>query len=60
MKSYDELKAKMESIQQQIVETKKNERANELKEAKLFPKSLALQLGCLKVRWLKGGESDET
>jgi len=28
MKSYDELKAEMEAIQQQIVEAKKNERAN--------------------------------
>ena len=31
MKSYDELKAEMESIQQQMVEAKKNERANALK-----------------------------
>ena len=34
MKSYDELKAEMEAIQQQIVEAKKNERANPLKEVK--------------------------
>ena len=33
MKSYDELKAEMEAIQQQMVEAKKNERANALKEA---------------------------
>jgi hypothetical protein len=32
MKSYDELKAEMEAIQQQMVEAKKNERANALKE----------------------------
>ena len=31
MKSYDELKAEMEAIQQQMVEAKKNERANALK-----------------------------
>lgn len=31
MKSYDELKAEMEAIQQQMVEAKKNECANELK-----------------------------
>lgn len=32
MKSYDELKADMEAIQQQTVEAKKNERASALKE----------------------------
>jgi hypothetical protein len=31
MKSYDELKSEMETIQQQMVEAKKNERANTLK-----------------------------
>ena len=46
MKSYDELKAEMESIQQQMVEAKKNERANALKEVKRFAKSLALRLAC--------------
>lgn len=45
MKSYGELKAEMEAIQQQMVDAKKNERADALKEAK----SLALLLGCLKV-----------
>ena len=34
MKSYDELKAEMEAIQQQMVEAKKNERAKALKEVK--------------------------
>ena len=34
MKSYDELKAEMEAIQQQVVEGKKNERASSLKELK--------------------------
>ena len=34
MKSYDELKAEMETIQQQMIEAKKNERANALKEVK--------------------------
>jgi hypothetical protein len=32
MKSYDKLKAEMEAIQQQVVEAKKNESANALKE----------------------------
>ena len=34
MKSFDELKYEMEAIHQQIVEAKKNERANVLKDAK--------------------------
>jgi len=34
MKSYDDLKAEMEAIQQQMLEVKKNERANALKEVK--------------------------
>ncbi len=34
MKSYDEFKAEMETIQQQMVEAKKNKRANALKEVK--------------------------
>jgi len=36
----------MEAIQLQMVEAKKNERANALKEVKRFIKSLALQLAC--------------
>lgn len=42
MKSYDELKAQMEAIQQQMAEAKKNKRAE------------ALQTGCSRVRLLKG------
>lgn len=34
MKSYDDSKAEIEAIQQQIVEAKKNERGNTLKEVK--------------------------
>ena len=34
MQSNDELKAEMDTIQQQMVEAKKNERANALKEVK--------------------------
>jgi|TARA_B100000959_G_C14793993_1_gene546793 response regulator RpfG family c-di-GMP phosphodiesterase len=59
MKSYDELKAEMEAIQQQMIEAKKNERANALKEVKRLCKELALLLGCLKVRWLKEGRKSE-
>ena len=34
MNPYDELKAEMEAIQQQMVEAKKNERANALAEGR--------------------------
>ena len=42
MKSYDELKAEMEAIQQQMVEAKRNERANALKEVKPNKSNLEL------------------
>jgi|GEM_PF-2254462 len=40
MKSYDELKAKMETIQQQMAEAKKSERTNALKEVSGYAKGL--------------------
>ena len=47
MKFYDELKAEMEAVQQQIVEAKKNERANASERGKAsLAKSLALLLRC--------------
>ena len=46
MKSNDELKARMEAIQQQIVKTKKNERANALRGEKRLCKESALLLDC--------------
>ena len=48
MKSYDELKAEMEAIQQQMVEAKKNERANALKEVKHLSKEFGFIDGILK------------
>ena len=48
MKSYDELKGEMEAIQQQMVEAKKNERANALKEVKRFCKEFCFTAGMLK------------
>ena len=48
MKSYDELKAEMEAIQQQMVEAKKNERANALKEVKRLCKEFGFTAGMLK------------
>ena len=59
MKSYDELKAEMEAIQQQMVEAKKNERANALKKVKRLCKEFGFTAGRLKVCWLKGGRSHE-
>lgn len=53
MKSYSELKAEMETIQQQMVEAKKGERADALKKKlTIYTRSLVLQLACLKVRLL--------
>jgi hypothetical protein len=48
MKSYNELKAEMEAIQQQMVEAKKNERANALKEVKRLCKEFGFTAGMLK------------
>ena len=48
MKSYDELKAEMETIQQQMAEAKKNERTNALKEAKHLCKEFGFTAGMLK------------
>ena len=48
MKSYGELKAEMEAIQQQMVEAKKNERANALKEVKRLRKEFGFTAAMLK------------
>ena len=47
-KSYDGLKAKMEAIQQQMVEAKRKERANALKEVKRICKEFGFTAGKLK------------
>jgi len=47
MKSYDELKAQMEAIQQQMVEAQKNESANILKEIKRLCKEFGFTAGML-------------
>jgi hypothetical protein len=54
MKSYDKLKVEMEVIQHQIVETKKNERANALKEVMRFCKEFSFTAGMLKVYFAEG------
>ena len=43
MKSYDELKAEMETIQQQMAEAKKSERTNAQKEVKRLCKEFRLK-----------------
>lgn len=48
MNSYDELKAKMEAIQQQMAEAKKNEHVNALKEIKRLCKEFSFTAGMLK------------
>ena len=48
MKSYDELKAEMETIQQQMAEAKKNERTSALKEVKRLCKEFGFTAGMLK------------
>ena len=48
MKSYDELKAEMETIQQQMVEAKKNERTSALKKVKRLCKEFGSTAGMLK------------
>ena len=47
MKSYNDLNAEMEAILQQIVEAKKNERMNALKEVKRLCKEFGFAAGML-------------
>ena len=54
MKSYDNLKAEMEAIQQQMVKAKKNERANALKEVKRLCKEFGFTAGMLKSSLAEG------
>jgi hypothetical protein len=48
MKSYDDLKAEMEAIQQQMIEAKMNELANALKEVTRLCKEFGFTAGMLK------------
>ena len=48
MKSYVELKAEMEAIQQLMVDAKKNERADALKEVKRLYRECGFTAGMLK------------
>ena len=54
MKSYDELKTEMEAIQQQMVEAKKDERADALKQVKRLCKEFGFTAGMLTGSLAKG------
>jgi hypothetical protein len=54
MKSYDELKAEMETIQKQMEEAKKNEHTNVPKEVKRLCKEFGFTAGMLKGSLAKG------
>ena len=56
MKSYNELKAEMEAIQQQIIVAKKNERANVLKEVKRLCREYGFTVGMPKSALANGLE----
>ena len=58
MKSYDELKAEMEEIQQQMVEAKKNERTNAIKEIKRICKEFFYTAGMLKGSLAEGRKNE--
>jgi len=59
MKSYDELKADMEVLQQQMVEAKKNERADSLKTVKRLCKEFGFTAGMLKGSLAEGRKAKE-
>lgn len=54
MKSYDELKAEMDKIQQQMVEVKKNERTDALSKVKELCKDFGITAGTLNGALAKG------
>ena len=54
MKSYVELKAKMEAIQEHMVEAKKNERTDALKEVRRLCKEFGFTAGMLKYALAEG------
>ena len=54
IKPYDDLKAEMETIQQQMAEAKKNERTDALKEVKCLCKEFEFTTGVLKGALAKG------
>ena len=59
MKLYEKLKTNTEAIQQQMVEAKKNERANALKEVKRLCKEFGFTAGMLKGSLAEGRKKNE-
>ena len=59
MKSYNELKAEREAIQQHMLEAKKNERTNAMKEVKRVWKEFGFTAGTLKGSFAKGRDENE-
>jgi len=59
MHSYYDLKAEMETIQRQMGEDKKNERANALKQAKRLCKEFGFTAGVLKGTFSEGRKVEE-
>ena len=59
MKSFDELKAEMEVIKQQMAEAKKNERTNALKEVKHLCKEFGFTAGMLKGSLAEGRKAKQ-
>ena len=59
MKSYDELKSEMETIQKQMVEAKKYERASALKEVKRLCKEFGFTAGMLKGSLAEGRKKND-
>jgi hypothetical protein len=57
MTSYDRLKAEKEAIQQQMVESKKNERAYALKEVKRICSEFGFAAGMFKDALAEGRKS---
>ena len=57
MKFYDELKAEMETIQQQMAEVKKSERTGALKKVKELCKEFGFNTGMLKGSLAEGRKS---
>ena len=60
MKSYDELKAEMETVQQQMAEAKKNERTAGLRKVKGLCKEFGFTAGMLKgllAEWRKKSDT---
>ena len=59
IKSYNELKAEMEIIQQQMVKARKYERANAIKDVKCLCKEFVFTVGMQKYAYNKGRKNSE-